>query len=447
MFDKILVANRGEVAVRVIRACRDMGVRTVAVYSPADAEALHVRLADEAYCIGGSRLAESYLNEDAVLTCAVKSGAKAIHPGYGFFSENAGFVRECEKCGLAFIGPSADVISRMGDKDAARRTAKAAGVPVVPGCDLLKSPEEAEREARRIGCPVLIKARSGGGGRGIRKVERVEDAARAFTEAHTEAEVVFGDGECYMEKFVSPAHHVEVQIMADKFGNVYSLGERECSVQRRNQKLIEESPAPCLEGRDDVRERMHRAACDLARAVGYEGAGTIEFLYSDDGQFYFMEMNTRLQVEHPVTEFVTDTDLVKWQLRVAAGQSLPFSQEDVPMRGHAMECRINAETPEFLPSCGTVTMLHVPGGPRVRFDSALFPGASVPPYYDSMLAKLIVCAPTRDGAIRKMRSALGELVIEGVEENSDLQLRILSNEEFLSGNYHTNLMEHIYAEQ
>ena len=447
MFDKILVANRGEVAVRVIRACRDMGVRTVAVYSPADAEALHVRLADEAYCIGGSRLAESYLNEDAVLTCAVKSGAKAIHPGYGFFSENAGFVRECEKCGLAFIGPSADVISRMGDKDAARRTAKAAGVPVVPGCDLLKSPEEAEREARRIGCPVLIKARSGGGGRGIRKVERVEDAARAFTEAHTEAEVVFGDGECYMEKFVSLAHHVEVQIMADKFGNVYSLGERECSVQRRNQKLIEESPAPCLEGRDDVRERMHRAARDLARAVGYEGAGTIEFLYSDDGQFYFMEMNTRLQVEHPVTEFVTDTDLVKWQLRVAAGQPLPFSQEDVPMRGHAMECRINAETPEFLPSCGTVTMLHVPGGPRVRFDSALFPGASVPPYYDSMLAKLIVCAPTRDGAIRKMRSALGELVIEGVEENSDLQLRILSNEEFLSGNYHTNLMEHIYAEQ
>ena len=447
MFDKILVANRGEVAVRVIRACRDMGVRTVAVYSPADAEALHVRLADEAYCIGGSRLAESYLNEDAVLTCAVKSGAKAIHPGYGFFSENAGFVRECEKCGLAFIGPSADVISRMGDKDAARRTAKAAGVPVVPGCDLLKSPEEAEREARRIGCPVLIKARSGGGGRGIRKVDRVEDAARAFTEAHTEAEVVFGDGECYMEKFVSPAHHVEVQIMADKFGNVFSLGERECSVQRRNQKLIEESPAPCLEGRDDVRERMHRAARDLARAVGYEGAGTIEFLYSDDGQFYFMEMNTRLQVEHPVTEFVTDTDLVKWQLRVAAGQPLPFSQEDVPMRGHAMECRINAETPEFLPSCGTVTMLHVPGGPRVRFDSALFPGASVPPYYDSMLAKVIVCAPTRDGAVRKMRSALGELVIEGIEENSDLQLRILSNEEFLSGNYHTNLMEHIYAEQ
>ena len=447
MFDKILVANRGEIAVRVIRACRDMGVRTVAVYSPADAEALHVRLADEAYCIGGSRLAESYLNEDAVLTTAVKSGAKAIHPGYGFFSENAGFVRECEKCGLAFVGPSAEVIDRMGDKDAARRTAKAAGVPVVPGCDLLKSPEEAEREARRIGCPVLIKARSGGGGRGIRKVERAEDAGRAFSEARAEAEAAFGDGECYMEKFVSPAHHVEVQVMADKFGNVFSLGERECSVQRRNQKLVEESPAPCLESRPDVRERMHRAARDLARAVGYEGAGTVEFLYSDDGSFYFMEMNTRLQVEHPVTEFVTDVDLVKWQLRVAAGQALPFEREDLPVTGHAMECRINAETPDYLPSCGTVTMLHVPGGPKVRFDSALFPGAVVPPYYDSMLAKVIVCASTRDGAIRKMRSALGELVIEGVDENSELQLRILANEEFLSGNYHTNLMEGINAAQ
>lgn len=447
MFDKILVANRGEIAVRVIRACRDMGVRTVAVYSPADAEALHVRLADEAYCIGGSRLAESYLNEDAVLTTAVKSGAKAIHPGYGFFSENAGFVRECEKCGLAFVGPSAEVIDRMGDKDAARRTAKAAGVPVVPGCDLLKSPEEAEREARRIGCPVLIKARSGGGGRGIRKVERAEDAGRAFSEARAEAKAAFGDGECYMEKFVSPAHHVEVQIMADKFGDVFSLGERECSVQRRNQKLVEESPAPCLEGRPDVRERMHRAARDLARAVGYEGAGTVEFLYSDDGNFYFMEMNTRLQVEHPVTEFVTDVDLVKWQLRVAAGQALPFEREDLPVTGHAMECRINAETPDYLPSCGTVTMLHVPGGPKVRFDSALFPGAVVPPYYDSMLAKVIVCASTRDGAIRKMRSALGELVIEGIDENSELQLRILANEEFLSGNYHTNLMEGINAAQ
>ena len=309
MFDKVLIANRGEVAVRVIRACRDMGIKTVAVYSTADADALHVQLADEAYCIGGPRLAESYLNDDAVLTCAVKSGAKAIHPGYGFFSEKASFVRDCDKYGLVFVGPSAEVIDRMGDKDAARRTAAAAGVPIVPGCDLLKSPEEATAEAERIGCPVLIKARAGGGGRGIRKVERVEDAAKAFIEARAEGEAVFGDGECYMEKFVAPAHHVEVQIMADKQGHVFSLGERECSVQRRNQKLIEESPAPCLDGRDDIRARMHKAARDLARAVGYEGAGTIEFLYSDDGNFYFMEMNTRLQVEHPVTEFVTDTDL------------------------------------------------------------------------------------------------------------------------------------------
>ena len=402
MFDKVLIANRGEVAVRVIRACRDMGIKSVAVYSTADADALHVQLADEAYCIGGPRLAESYLNDDAVLTCAVKSGAKAIHPGYGFFSEKASFVRDCDKYGLAFVGPSADV---------------------------------------------LIKARAGGGGRGIRKVERVEDAAKAFIEARAEGEAVFGDGECYMEKFVAPAHHVEVQIMADKQGHVFSLGERECSVQRRNQKLIEESPAPCLDGHDDIRARMHKAARDLARAVGYEGAGTIEFLYSDDGNFYFMEMNTRLQVEHPVTEFVTDTDLVKWQLRVAAGQPLPFEQEDMPVRNHAMECRINAETPDFLPSCGTVTALRVPGGPRVRWDSAMFTGAKVPPYYDSMLGKLIVCAPTRDGAIRKMRSALGELVIEGVSENSELQLDVLANDEFLSGMYHTDLMGHLYADE
>lgn len=447
MFDKVLIANRGEVAVRVIRACRDMGIKTVAVYSTADADALHVQLADEAYCIGGPRLAESYLNDDAVLTCAVKSGAKAIHPGYGFFSEKASFVRDCDKYGLAFVGPSAEVIDNMGDKDAARRTAAAAGVPIVPGCDLLKSPEEATAEAERIGCPVLIKARAGGGGRGIRKVERVEDAAKAFIEARAEGEAVFGDGECYMEKFVVPAHHVEVQIMADKQGHMFSLGERECSVQRRNQKLIEESPAPCLDGHDDIRARMHKAARDLARAVGYEGAGTIEFLYSDDGNFYFMEMNTRLQVEHPVTEFVTDTDLVKWQLRVAAGQPLPFEQEDVPVRNHAMECRINAETPDYLPSCGTVTALRVPGGPRVRWDSAMFTGANVPPYYDSMLGKLIVCAPTRDGAIRKMRSALGELVIEGVSENSELQLDVLANDEFLSGMYHTDLMGHLYADE
>ncbi|OUP08057.1 acetyl-CoA carboxylase biotin carboxylase subunit [Collinsella sp. An2] len=444
MFKKILIANRGEIAVRVIRACKEMGVETVAVYSTADADALHVALADEAYCIGGPRPQESYLNEEAILTCAVASGAAAIHPGYGFLSENASFARKCRECGLVFIGPSPEVIERMGDKDAARRCARDAGVPIVPGCDLLASPEDAIEEAGRIGCPVLIKARAGGGGRGIRRVERPEDAGAAFMEAKLEAEAAFGDGECYMEKFVHPAHHVEVQILADTHGNVVALGERECSVQRRNQKLLEESPAPCLEGRDDIRRHMYQAACDLARATGYVGAGTIEYLYADDGNFYFMEMNTRLQVEHPVTEFVTDVDLVKWQLRVAAGAELPFTQDDIHITKHAIECRINAEDAQFRPSCGTVHMLHVPNGPWVRFDSALYPGAVVPPYYDSMLGKLIVCSPTREEAIRKMRSALSELMVEGVQENSDLQLDILSNPEFLSGIYHTDLMEHLY---
>lgn len=450
MFKKILIANRGEIAVRVIRACKEMGVQTVAVYSTADANALHVQLADEAYCIGGPRPQDSYLNEDAILTVAVASGATAIHPGYGFLSENAGFARRCRECGVVFVGPSPEVIEHMGDKDAARRCAKEAGVPIVPGCDLLKSAEEAEREAERIGCPVLIKARAGGGGRGIRKVECAQDAGKAFTEAHAEAEAAFGDGECYMEKFVAPAHHVEVQVLADAHGNVVTLGERECSVQRRNQKLLEESPAPCLEGRDDIRERMYEAARNLARAVGYEGAGTIEYLYADDGNFYFMEMNTRLQVEHPVTEFVTDIDLVKWQLRVAAGVEFPYAQDEImpAKRSHAIECRINAEgpAPDYRPSCGTIHSMHVPNGPWVRFDSSLYPGAVVPPYYDSMLGKLIVRAGTREEAIRKMRSALTELIIDGVDANTELQLDILSNSEFLSGIYHTNLMEHLYED-
>lgn len=450
MFKKILIANRGEIAVRVIRACKEMGVQTVAVYSTADANALHVQLADEAYCIGGPRPQDSYLNEDAILTVAVASGATAIHPGYGFLSENAGFARRCRECGVVFVGPSPEVIERMGDKDAARRCAKEAGVPIVPGCDLLKSAEEAEREAERIGFPVLIKARAGGGGRGIRKVECAQDAGKAFTEAHAEAEAAFGDGECYMEKFVAPAHHVEVQVLADAHGNVVTLGERECSVQRRNQKLLEESPAPCLEGRDDIRERMYEAARNLARAVGYEGAGTIEYLYADDGNFYFMEMNTRLQVEHPVTEFVTDIDLVKWQLRVAAGVEFPYAQDEImpAKRSHAIECRINAEgpAPDYRPSCGTIHSMHVPNGPWVRFDSSLYPGAVVPPYYDSMLGKLIVRAGTREEAIRKMRSALTELIIDGVDANTELQLDILSNSEFLSGIYHTNLMEHLYED-
>jgi acetyl-CoA carboxylase biotin carboxylase subunit len=444
MFQKVLIANRGEVAVRVIRACKEMGVRTVAVYSTADSEALHATLADEAYCIGGPRASESYLNTEAILTVALASGASAIHPGYGFLSENVEFARACCEHGLVFVGPSPEVMQLMGDKDEARRTARAAGVPVVPGCDLLESAEQAEKEACRIGCPVLVKARAGGGGRGIRKVERPEEARAAFETASAEAKAAFGDGMCYMERFVSPSHHVEVQVIADKYGHVLSLGERECSVQRRNQKLLEESPSPCPALTDDVRLRMEKCARDLARLVGYEGLGTIEFLLEDDGSFWFMEMNTRLQVEHPVTEFVTGADLVKWQLRVAAGVPLDATQEDVGVTGHAIECRINAETADFLPSCGGITMLHVPNGPWVRFDSALYVGCVVPPYYDSLLGKLIVYSPTREEAIRKMRSALGELVIDGVECNADLQLDILSNEEFLSGNYHTSLMEHLY---
>lgn len=443
MFERILVANRGEVAVRVIRACKEMGVKTVAVYSTADAGAFHTQIADDAYCIGAPRPQESYLNTDAILTVALESGATAIHPGYGFLSESAPFARECRDCGLVFIGPSPEVIERMGDKDEARRTARLAGVPVVEGSDLLRDEADAVGQARRIGFPLLVKARSGGGGRGIRKVERLEDVPAAFLAARSEAQAAFGDGGCYMERFMHPAHHVEVQLLADTQGNVVSLGERECSVQRHNQKLLEESPSPSIT--PEARERMHVAARSLGQAVGYVGAGTVEYLYSDDGSFAFMEMNTRLQVEHPITEMVTGIDLVKWQLRVASGVELPFSQDDVRLDGHAIECRINAETPEFLPSCGTVSMLHVPGGPQVRFDTALFQGASVPPYYDSLLGKLAISSPSREEAIRKMRSALGELVIEGVAENSELQLDILSNPEFVSGNYHTDLMEHLYA--
>lgn len=446
MFQKILIANRGEVAVRIIRACKEMGVKTVAVYSTADAEALHVALADEAYCIGGPRPQDSYLNMNALITVALEAGASAIHPGYGFLSENAEFARECQEHGLVFIGPSPEVMELMGDKDEARKTAKKVGVPIVPGCELLKSPEEAEQEAKRISCPVLIKARAGGGGRGIRKVMKPEDAPDAFEQARAEAQSAFGDGECYMEKFISPAHHIEVQILADNYGNVFSLGERECSVQRRNQKLLEESPSPCPVLTPEIREHMYECARNLAKETGYSGLGTIEFLFSDSGEFWFMEMNTRLQVEHPITEFVMGIDLVKWQMRVASGVKLDtWKQEDIHISGHAIECRINAETADFMPSCGEITMLHVPNGPWVRFDSALYVGSIVPPYYDSLLGKLVVYSPTRAEAIRKMRSALGELVIDGVDCNADLQLDILSNEEFLSGNYHTNLMEHLYA--
>ena len=441
MFAKILIANRGEIAVRIIRACKEMGIATVAVFSEADREALHVSLADESICIGTPPVKDSYLNMTAILSAAVATGAQAIHPGYGLLSENARFAQLCEQCHITFIGPSAQIISKMGDKDEARRTMVAAGVPVVPGCDLVPDAQTALREAKRIGFPLLIKARAGGGGRGIRLVEREEEVENAFLAASSEAASAFGDGACYMEKFLRPVKHIEMQVIADQQGNVVCLGERECSVQRKNQKLIEESPSPVVD--EKTRRQMIDVSTKAAKAVGYQGVGTIEFLYDREGNFYFMEMNTRLQVEHPVTEMVTGIDLVKWQIRVAAGQPLGFSQEDIRLEGCAIECRINAENPSqgFRPSCGRVSLLHIPGGPWVRFDTALYQDYFVPPYYDSMIGKLIVHAKTREEAIRKMQAALCELVIEGLDHNAEFQMDVLEDEEFRNGTYTTNLME------
>lgn len=440
MFPKILIANRGEIAVRIIRACKEMGISTVAVFSEADRDALHVSLADESICIGPASAAQSYLNMTAILSAALLTGAQAIHPGYGLLSENAQFAALCEKCRLKFIGPSSEVIRRMGDKDEARRTMREAGVPVVPGCDLVKSAAQAREEAQRIGFPLLIKARSGGGGRGIRRVNNLDEVERAFENASAEAEKAFGDGAVYMEKFLENVKHIEVQLLCDTHGRVVCLGERECSMQRKNQKLIEESPSAAVN--DEMRARLFEAATRAARAVNYEGVGTVEFLMTRTGEFYFMEMNTRLQVEHPVTEMVTGVDLVKWQIRVAAGNELPFEQKDIKLRGHAIECRINAENPakNFMPSCGQITLLHVPGGPWVRFDTALYQGYIVPPYYDSMIAKLIVHAQTRAEAIRKMQAALCEMVIEGVDNTGGMQSDLIGDPAFEDGSYTTGTL-------
>ncbi len=440
MFLKILIANRGEIAVRIIRACKEMGVATVAVFSEADRDALHVQLADESVCIGGARVQDSYLNMTAILAAAVGTGAAAIHPGYGLLSENARFAALCQQCNIAFIGPTAGMISLLGNKDEARKTMKVAGVPVIPGADLLQNARAAHKEAKRVGFPLLIKAAAGGGGRGIRRVDKLEDVPAAFAAASREAQSAFGDGSCYMEKFLFPVKHVEMQLLCDHYGNAVCLGERDCSVQRKNQKLIEESPCAALT--EATRKKMQKAALAAAKAVGYRNAGTIEFLLDRNGKFYLMEMNTRLQVEHPVTEMVTGFDLVKWQIRIAAGQPLGFAQSDVKLFGHAIECRINAENPEedFKPSSGQVTLLHVPGGNGVRFDTALYQDYTVPPWYDSLLGKLIVHAATRDEAVRKMRVALSELVIEGVENTAALQMDILENEAFLDGSYTTDIL-------
>lgn len=432
MFSKILIANRGEIAVRIIRACKEMGIATVAVHSQADKESLHVSLADESVCVGKALPGESYLRQKDIITAALLTGAQAIHPGYGFLAENADFARLCEKNGLVFIGPSADVISQMGDKDAARRLMKNAGVPTVPGTDILISPTQAAKEANRIGYPVLIKARAGGGGKGIRLVNGPDELENAFLTASEEAKNAFGDGGVYMEKYLSPVKHIEVQLLADEGGSVVCLGERECSIQKRNQKLLEEAPSPAISLA--LREKMCEAAAKAAKAAGYTNAGTVEFLLDDEGNFYFMEMNTRMQVEHPVSEYVSGVDIVKWQIRIACGVLLNFKQKDVRITGAAIECRINAK------GGGKVSFLHVPGGPWVRFDTFLYQGYEMLPYYDSMMGKLIVYAKTREEAIRKMNSALCELVVEGVPNNLDEQLEIISDPDFLAGDYHTDFL-------
>ncbi|MBC6976390.1 acetyl-CoA carboxylase biotin carboxylase subunit [Streptococcus cristatus] len=440
MFRKILIANRGEIAVRIIRAARELGIDTVAVYSTADKEGLHTLLADEAVCIGPAKSTDSYLNMNAVLSAAVLTGAEAIHPGFGFLSENSKFATMCEEVGIKFIGPSGAVMDLMGDKINARAQMIKAKVPVIPGSDgEVHTSEEALEVAEKIGYPVMLKASAGGGGKGIRKVEKPEDLVAAFESASSEAKAAFGNGAMYMERVIYPARHIEVQILADQQGHVVHLGERDCSLQRNNQKVLEESPSVAI-GKT-LRQQIGEAAVRAAESVGYENAGTIEFLLDEaKGEFYFMEMNTRVQVEHPVTEFVTGVDIVKEQIKIADGQELSFSQEDVEIRGHAIECRINAENPafNFAPSPGKISNLYLPsGGVGLRVDSAVYPGYTIPPYYDSMIAKIIVHGENRFDALMKMQRALYELEIDGVVTNSSFQLDLISDPNVIAGDYDT----------
>ena len=445
MFQKILIANRGEIAVRIIRACREMGIKTVAVYSEADRDALHAQLADEAVCIGPAAPSESYLNMERILSATVATKAEAIHPGFGFLSENSRFVEMCEKCNVTFIGPSAAVIDRMGNKSEARKTMMEAGVPVVPGTkEPVYTAEEALEAAKEIGFPVMIKASSGGGGKGMRISESEADFAENFNTAQRESVNAFADNTMYLERYVARPRHVEVQIVGDRFGNVVQLGERDCSIQRRHQKMIEESPSCAIT--EETRKKMGETAVLAAKTVGYESAGTIEFLLADSGEFFFMEMNTRIQVEHPVTEFVSGLDLVKEQIRVAAGLPLSVKQEEIQMNGHAIECRINAENPtkNFMPCPGTIENLYIPGGNGVRIDTAVYNGYHIPPNYDSMIMKVIVHDRDRESAIAKMRSTLGEVIIEGVQTNLDFQYDILNQKDFLEGNVTTHFIEEHY---
>ena len=447
MFNKILIANRGEIAVRVIRACREMGIQTVAVYSEADRDCLHTLLADEAICIGPAPSTQSYLNMERILSATVAMKADAIHPGFGFLSENARFAELCSKCNITFIGPSAEIINRMGNKSEARKTMIEAGVPVVPGSkEAVYTAEDGLAMAKEIGFPVMIKASSGGGGKGMRISRSEEDFTEFFNAAQLESVKGFSDDTMYIEKYIEKPRHVEFQIMADKFGNVIHLGERDCSIQRRHQKVLEE--APCSVISPELRKQMGETAVRAAKSVGYENAGTIEFLLDKDKNFYFMEMNTRIQVEHPVTEMVSGLDLIKEQIRVAAGEPLSVTQDQVEIRGHAIECRINAENPQkhFMPCPGRIQTVHLPGGNGVRVDTHIYSDYKVPANYDSMLMKLIVYDKDREAAIAKMQSALGEVIIEGIETNINFQYEILENEAFRSGDTDTGFIEKYFPE-
>jgi acetyl-CoA carboxylase biotin carboxylase subunit len=441
MFRKILIANRGEIALRIIWACRELGIKTVAVHSTADADSLHVKFADEDVCIGPPANQDSYLSISGVISAAEITDAEAIHPGYGYLAESAHFAEVCRECGLTFIGPSPDVIRRMGDKAEARRTMTEAGVPTIPGSDgIVEDVEQAAEVAERIGYPVLIKASAGGGGRGMRIAQEPADFARMFEAARSEAQAAFGNGDVYIEKYLLEPRHIEFQILGDDHGNLIHLFERECSVQRRHQKLLEESPSTALD--DDLRGRMAETALRAAAAASYRNAGTVEFLLDSRGEFYFIEMNTRIQVEHPVTEMVTGVDLIKEQIRVAAGEPLDYTQDDIKISGHAIECRVNAEDPvTFMPSPGQITTFHPPGGPGLRLDTACYAEAVVPPYYDSMIAKVIVLGNTRGEAILRMRRALDSFVVEGIRTNIPLQQRILNEEDFVRGRLSTAFMD------
>lgn len=446
MFSKVLIANRGEIAVRIIRACRELGIRTVAVYSEADREAMHTELADEAVCIGPSKASESYLNKQQILSAAVLTKAEAIHPGFGFLSENSQFAEMCEACHITFIGPKSQTIDEMGNKIHARQLMKKAGVPVIPGSDgAIVDVKQALEIANQVGYPVMLKAAAGGGGKGIRKVLSEAELPSAFASAQQEAKAAFGNDEMYLEKIIYPARHIEVQILGDKYGNVLHFGERDCSLQRNNQKVLEESPSVVIS--ETNREKLGKIAVKAAKAVSYENAGTIEFLMDLSGQFYFMEMNTRIQVEHPITEMVTGVDLVKKQIEVAAGEKLTIKQEDIKLRGHAIECRINAENPafHFAPSPGKIENLLLPsGGMGLRVDSAMYSGYAIPPFYDSMIAKIIVHGQSRFEALMKMQRALGELVTDGVTTNAEFQMDLISHPNVIAGDYDTSFLQETF---